>query len=199
MQYQCNMQEEPGDCHQPHNPARTGSEPTENTTGESKVNLPVFPVYHFLVSAAILVFVVIFWRTHHRDHRNWLALRLFVLCSVNRWPLRMVKGTPGGGGGWGGVVRLRSGPRSVAPGGGFCPVRRAPGGVGAGLSVPLARVPRACPRPRGRPPVRAASAAVFRLCVPFRGGRGFRRGRGRTFGVAAPVRVGAPPRRGVVV
>lgn len=53
------MQEEPGDCHQPHNPARTGSEPTENTTGESKVNLPVFPVYHFLVSAAILVFVVI--------------------------------------------------------------------------------------------------------------------------------------------
>lgn len=95
MQYQCNMQEEPGDCHQPHNPARTGSEPTENTTGESKVNLPVFPVYHFLVSAAILVFVVIFWRTHHRDHRNWLALRLFVLCSVNRWPLRMVKGTIG--------------------------------------------------------------------------------------------------------
>ena len=93
MQYQCNMQEEPGDCHQPHNPARTGSEPTENTTGESKVNRPVFPVYHFLVSAAILVFVVIFWRTHHRDHRNWLALRLFVLCSVNRWPLRMVKGT----------------------------------------------------------------------------------------------------------
>ncbi|RIC97153.1 hypothetical protein D1912_13705, partial [Escherichia coli] len=47
------------------------------------------------VSAAILVFVVIFWRTHHRDHRNWLALRLFVLCSVNRWPLRMVKGTIG--------------------------------------------------------------------------------------------------------
>ena len=93
MQYQCNMQEEPGDCHQPHNPARTGSEPTENTTGESKVNRPVFPVYHFLVSAAILVFVVIFWRTHHRDHRNWLALRLFVLCSVNRWPLRMVKRT----------------------------------------------------------------------------------------------------------
>ena len=74
------MQEEPGDCHQPHNPARTGSEPTENTTGESKVNRPVFPVYHFLVSAAILVFVV-------------MALRLFVLCSVNRWPLRMVKGT----------------------------------------------------------------------------------------------------------
>ena len=59
------------------------------------MNLPVFPVYHFLVSAAILVFVVIFWRTHHRDHRNWLALRLFVLCSVNRWPLRMVKGTIG--------------------------------------------------------------------------------------------------------
>ncbi len=57
------------------------------------MNRPVFPVYHFLVSAAILVFVVIFWRTHHRDHRNWLALRLFVLCSVNRWPLRMVKGT----------------------------------------------------------------------------------------------------------
>lgn len=47
------MQEEPGDCHQPHNPARTGSEPTENTTGESKVNRPVFPVYHFLVSRKI--------------------------------------------------------------------------------------------------------------------------------------------------
>ena len=57
------------------------------------MNRPVFPVYHFLVSAAILVFVVIFWRTHHRDHPNWLALRLIVLCSVNRWPLRMVKGT----------------------------------------------------------------------------------------------------------
>ncbi|HHV9430001.1 TPA: phosphoethanolamine transferase, partial [Escherichia coli] len=40
----------------------------------------------------ILVFMVIFWRTHHRGHRNWLALLLFVLCSVNSWPLRMVKG-----------------------------------------------------------------------------------------------------------
>ncbi|MBN6469223.1 sulfatase-like hydrolase/transferase, partial [Escherichia coli] len=38
-------------------------------------------------------FMVIFWRTHHRGHRNWLALLLFVLCSVNSWPLRMVKGT----------------------------------------------------------------------------------------------------------
>ncbi|ENH7994560.1 phosphoethanolamine transferase, partial [Escherichia coli] len=27
-----------------------------------------------------------------RGHRNWLALLLFVLCSVNSWPLRMVKG-----------------------------------------------------------------------------------------------------------
>ncbi|MCO7818493.1 hypothetical protein NI821_27585, partial [Escherichia coli] len=52
----------------------------------------MIPVYHFLVSAAILVFMVIFWRTHHRGHRNWLALLLFVLCSVNSWPLRMVKG-----------------------------------------------------------------------------------------------------------
>lgn len=53
----------------------------------------MIPVYHFLVSAAILVFMVIFCRTRHRDHRNWLALLLFVLCSVNSWPLRMVKGT----------------------------------------------------------------------------------------------------------
>ena len=57
------------------------------------MNRPVFPVYHFLVSAAIQVFMVIFWRTHRRGHRNWLALLLFVLCSVNSWPLRMVKGT----------------------------------------------------------------------------------------------------------
>ena len=93
MQYQCNMQEEPAIAISLTTPLEPVPEPTENTTGESKVNRPVFPVYHFLVSAAILVFVVIFWRTHHRDHRNWLALRLFVLCSVNRWPLRMVKGT----------------------------------------------------------------------------------------------------------
>ncbi len=52
----------------------------------------MIPVYHFLVSAAILVFMVIFCQTRHRDHRNWLALLLFVLCSVNSWSLRMVKG-----------------------------------------------------------------------------------------------------------
>ncbi len=39
----------------------------------------MIPIYHFLVSAAILVFMVIFCQTRHRDHRNWLALLLFVL------------------------------------------------------------------------------------------------------------------------
>ena len=65
----------------------------QTTTDEAAEFTGMIPVYHFLVSAAILVFMVIFWRTHHRGHRNWLALLLFVLCSVNSWPLRMVKGT----------------------------------------------------------------------------------------------------------
>lgn len=56
------------------------------------MNRFVFFVYYFLVSVAILVFVVIFWRIYYRDYRNWLVLRLFVLCFVNRWLLRMVKG-----------------------------------------------------------------------------------------------------------
>lgn len=62
----------------------------QTTTDEAAEFTGMIPVYHFLVSAAILVFMVIFWRTHHRGHRNWLALLLFVLCSVNSWPLRMV-------------------------------------------------------------------------------------------------------------
>ncbi len=65
----------------------------QTTADEAAEFTGMIPVYHFLVSAAILVFMVIFWRTHHRGHRNWLALLLFVLCSVNSWPLRMVKGT----------------------------------------------------------------------------------------------------------
>lgn len=64
----------------------------QTTADEAAEFTGMIPVYHFLVSAAILVFMVIFWRTHHRGHRNWLALLLFVLCSVNSWPLRMVKG-----------------------------------------------------------------------------------------------------------
>lgn len=65
----------------------------QTTTDEAAEFTGMIPVYHFLVSAAIQVFMVIFWRTHRRGHRNWLALLLFVLCSVNSWPLRMVKGT----------------------------------------------------------------------------------------------------------
>ncbi|EPY6010561.1 phosphoethanolamine transferase, partial [Escherichia coli] len=65
----------------------------QTTTDEAAEFTGMIPVYHFLVSAAILVFMVIFWRTHHRGHRNGMALLLFVLCSVNSWPLRMVKGT----------------------------------------------------------------------------------------------------------
>ncbi|MCU9756180.1 phosphoethanolamine transferase, partial [Escherichia coli] len=61
------------------------------TADEAAQFTGMIPVYHFLVRAAILVFMVIFWRTHHRGHRNWLSLLLFVLRSVNSWPLRMVK------------------------------------------------------------------------------------------------------------
>ncbi|HBK2245008.1 TPA: DUF1705 domain-containing protein, partial [Escherichia coli] len=65
----------------------------QTTADEAAEFTGMIPVYHFLVSAAILVFMVIFWRTHHRGQRNAMALLLFVLCSVNSWPLRMVKGT----------------------------------------------------------------------------------------------------------
>lgn len=54
----------------------------QTTADEAAEFTGMIPVYHFLVSAAILVFMVIFWRIHHRGHRNWLALLLFVLCSV---------------------------------------------------------------------------------------------------------------------
>ncbi|TBW34003.1 hypothetical protein E0E54_15505 [Azotobacter chroococcum] len=36
MQYQCAKREEPGDWHQPINPARFGSDPAERVTGESQ-------------------------------------------------------------------------------------------------------------------------------------------------------------------
>ncbi len=65
----------------------------QTTADEAAEFTGMIPVYHFLVSAAILVFMAIFWRTHHRGQRNAMALLLFVLCSVNSWPLRMVKGT----------------------------------------------------------------------------------------------------------
>ncbi|MBZ9214727.1 DUF1705 domain-containing protein, partial [Escherichia coli] len=38
----------------------------QTTTDEAAEFTGMIPVYHFLVSAAILVFMVIFWRTHHR-------------------------------------------------------------------------------------------------------------------------------------
>ncbi len=46
----------------------------QTTTDEAAEFTGMIPVYHFLVSAAIQVFMVIFWRTHRRGHRNWLAL-----------------------------------------------------------------------------------------------------------------------------
>lgn len=68
----------------------------QTTTTEALEFIQLIPVSHFVISLAILMFALLFWRTRQCHNKNGFALLLFVALSVNGWPKRMVAETISG-------------------------------------------------------------------------------------------------------
>lgn len=60
---------------------------------ESREFIEMLPLYHYLFSICVLVFMYIFWKSHQSGHHRPVILVLFLICSVNSWPVRMIKKT----------------------------------------------------------------------------------------------------------
>ncbi|WP_311015357.1 phosphoethanolamine transferase [Escherichia coli] len=67
----------------------------QTNRNEAAEFIGLIPWYHLLMSVGILIFMPFFWWNHKKGYRQWIALLFFILCSVNSWPLRMIKSASG--------------------------------------------------------------------------------------------------------
>lgn len=63
---------------------------------EVKEFIRLIPLSHFLVSLAIILFAILFWRTRQHGNNRRVILLIFIALSVNSWPKRMVASTLNG-------------------------------------------------------------------------------------------------------